>query len=59
MKKTANQHVLRKMTLRHETIRHLASDELAQIAGGILTEALNCVPTVHPTCVPKTPSCPM
>jgi hypothetical protein len=59
MKKTANQISIRKMTLRHETLRHLSSTELDQVAGGIWTEATSCIPTVLITCHPKTPNCPI
>jgi hypothetical protein len=59
MKKKANQISIRKMTLNHETLRHLSSAELDQIGGGIFTEATSCLPTMFNTCHPKTPNCPI
>jgi hypothetical protein len=59
MKKHANRSSIRKITLRHETLRHLSPAELDQIDGGARTEATTCTPTVLITCHPKTPSCPI
>jgi hypothetical protein len=59
MKKTAKQISIRKLTLKHETLRQLSASELDHIDGGVATEATTCVPTVLITCHPKTPSCPI
>jgi hypothetical protein len=60
MKKTTSPNALRKVILRRESIRRLASPELDQIAGGIVTAENGCIPTAIVTrCHPLTPGCPM
>lgn len=34
--------LVRKLVLRHETLRNLSTTELAQVAGGALWTCLNC-----------------